>query len=70
MSLGEFIKDERLNRGLTQVDLAKEIGVSFVTINKIENTSMCGIRTLAALSNYFGISLTELRSMMKSNENN
>lgn len=70
LNLGEFIKEERLNRGLTQIDLAKQVGVSFVTINKIENTSTCGIRTLSALSDYFGVSLTELRSMVKQHENN
>lgn len=69
MNLGEFIKEERLNRGLTQTALANEVGVSFVTINKIEKTHHCGIRTLAALSEFFGISLTELRNMVKKNEN-
>lgn len=37
MALGERIRDEREKRGWSQADLARRVGVSQVTINKIEN---------------------------------
>ena len=37
MSTNSKMKDARLSKGLSQVELAKEIGVSRQTINMIEN---------------------------------
>jgi transcriptional regulator with XRE-family HTH domain len=69
LKLGEFIKEERLNRGLTQTELANQLGVSYVTVNKLENRNHCGVKTLLALSLFLGVSLTELRSYMNNHEN-
>ena len=37
MSIGKLIRELRKERGLTQVELAEYSGVTFSTINKIEN---------------------------------
>lgn len=64
MRLGEYVKNERLNRGLTQYELAEKCNLSFVTINFIENNKKPGIKSLNTLSEFFGISVEELRKMM------
>lgn len=69
MNLGEFVKDERLNRGMTQSEFAHEVGVSYVTINTIENKSDCGINVLKKLSAYLDVSIPELRQMQKYENN-
>lgn len=37
MSIGKLIRELRKERGLTQVQLAEYSGVTFATINKLEN---------------------------------
>lgn len=69
LKLGEFVKDERLNRGLTQQDLAQALAVSIVTINAIENKHTCGIKLLKRLSEFFEVSIPELREMVVNEDN-
>lgn len=61
MELGNKIKALRLRAGLTQEMLAEELGVSFQTISKWEN-SVCApdISMLPKLSIYFGVTIDEL----------
>jgi len=61
MELGIKIKTLRLRAGLTQEMLAEELGVSFQTISKWEN-SVCApdISMLPKLSVYFGVTIDEL----------
>lgn len=61
MELGTKIKTLRLRAGLTQEMLAEELGVSFQTISKWEN-SVCApdITMLPKLSVYFGVTIDEL----------
>jgi len=61
MELGNKIKNLRLRAGLTQEMLAEELGVSFQTISKWEN-SVCApdISMLPKLSVYFGVTIDEL----------
>lgn len=61
MELGNKIKSLRLRAGLTQEMLAEELGVSFQTISKWEN-SVCApdISMLPKLSVYFGVTIDEL----------
>ena len=61
MELGNKIKSLRLRAGLTQEMLAEELGVSFQTISKWEN-SVCApdINMLPKLSVYFGVTIDEL----------
>lgn len=61
MELGNKIRTLRLRAGLTQEMLAEELGVSFQTISKWEN-SVCApdISMLPKLSVYFGVTIDEL----------
>ena len=61
MELGNKIKTLRLRAGLTQEMLAEELGVSFQTISKWEN-SVCApdVAMLPKLSVYFGVTIDEL----------
>lgn len=61
MELGNKIKTLRLRAGLTQEKLAEEMGVSFQTISKWEN-SVCApdVSMLPKLSVYFGVTIDEL----------
>ena len=61
MELGNKIKTLRLKAGLTQEMLAEELGVSFQTISKWEN-SICApdINMLPKLSVFFGVTIDEL----------
>lgn len=61
MELGNKIKTLRLKAGMTQEMLAEELGVSFQTISKWEN-SVCApdISMLPKLSVYFGVTIDEL----------
>ena len=61
MELGNKIRALRLKSGLTQEMLAEELGVSFQTISKWEN-SVCApdISMLPKLSVYFGVTIDEL----------
>lgn len=68
MKLGEFVKQQRLNKGLTQEQLAEICELSFVTINSIENNKKPGIRTINMLSKIFDTSVADLRNML--NEDN
>lgn len=61
MELGNKIRMLRLRAGLTQEVLAEEMGVSFQTISKWEN-SVCApdISMLPKLSVYFGVTIDEM----------
>lgn len=55
------IKELRLERGLTKVQLAKELGVNKRTILRWEQDMMCmSLRHAVRLANFFEISLDEL----------
>lgn len=64
MKLGEFIKEKRLDLGLSQAEFGKKIGVSYVTINNIENQNKCGLITMRKLSKELEVSTKDLRAMM------
>lgn len=61
MNIGENIKKHRKNRGLTQVQLAKEIKKSESTIQKYESNSVIpDFSTLADISNILRVDINEL----------
>lgn len=69
MKLGEFVKEKRLDLGLSQAEFGTHVGVSYVTINNIENKNKCGLITMRKLSKSLEITTKELRAMMN-DENN
>lgn len=61
-----WLEEERLNRGLTQRDLAKALGVSFITIHNLESgKTLPRINTLNIISKFFEISIKEIREMIE-----
>ncbi len=59
--LGNKIRTLRKQRGITQVQLAEAIGISFQAISKWENGIALPDITLApALASYFGVTMDEL----------
>lgn len=61
LSLGANIKRFRLERGLTQEEVANHLGISFQSISKWERgESYPDIELLPVLSNYFGVNVDEL----------
>jgi transcriptional regulator with XRE-family HTH domain len=57
--IGQEIKKERKRRKLTQGKVAKELGMSRVTISQIESGTVreVGVRKLAKLLEYLGLEL-------------
>lgn len=64
--LGIYVKEKRLNLALTQYEFADKIGISNVTLSKIENGGRIGSLVLKLLSKYFSVSTKLLREMMVS----
>lgn len=64
--IGENIKRIRLERNLTQEEVAAHLGISFQSVSKWERgDGYPDITMLPALSNYFGISIDELLGTAK-----
>ena len=65
--LGENIKRKRLERSLTQDELASLLGVSFQSVSKWERgEGYPDIELLPAIAEYFNVSIDELLGMTKS----
>ena len=61
LSVGENIKRKRLEKNLTQEEVATHLGVSFQSVSKWERgDSYPDIELLPSIAHYFGISLDEL----------
>lgn len=61
MNIGKKIKELRKQRGITQEQLAENIGISFQAVSKWENNiSLPDITLAPLLAGYFGISMDEL----------
>lgn len=65
MTLGEYLKEKRLDKGHSQVKASKEMGVSQYCITKIETgQTMPHITTLLKISKYTKTPVSELRKML------
>jgi len=55
--IGEKIKKERKQRGITQVKLARDLGISRTTIIQIESGTIqeIGVRKLIRILDYLGL---------------
>ena len=62
--LGEFMLNKRKNLALTQFEYAEKIGITAVTLSKIENGEEIGSNVLKKLSDFTNISPKVLREMM------
>ncbi|MDU4891015.1 MAG: helix-turn-helix transcriptional regulator [Clostridium sp.] len=69
--LGDKIKDLRKSMNLTQVQLAKEIGIAQSTLGMIEkNRTSAGRKTLIKLADFFGVTVDYLLSENDDNKKN
>lgn len=57
MSLGRQIKAARVNRGLSQLQLAEAIGVNVMTISRIERGGTPSINTCQKIANALGVTI-------------
>ena len=62
--LGEFMLNKRKNLALTQIEYAEKIGITAVTLSKIENGEEIGSNVLRKLATFTNISPKVLREMM------
>jgi transcriptional regulator with XRE-family HTH domain len=66
MSIGEYIREKRLDVGLMQKELAAKCNVTPQTINFIENSkTKPSIVTLRKIAEVLGVNYFELRQVMK-----
>lgn len=62
--IGENVRRLRQGNDLTQTQLAERIGVTFVSINRIENAKMCpSAEVLFALADCLGVTADALRQV-------
>lgn len=65
---GKWLKEQRLNLGLTQKELANLLGLTKQTIINFESSNNTpGLSALKRLSDFFGVSIYELRKLMEEN---
>ncbi len=63
---GKWLKEQRLNAGLTQQELATLIGISRFAVVEFETGKRtAGLPALKKISEFFNISIYELRKMME-----
>ena len=62
--LGEWLKEKRLNKAMSQVEYAEKIGISNVTLSKVESGENVGSNVLRKLSVETGVATKMLREMM------
>jgi len=66
MSVGQFIKEKRLDVGMLQKELAQACDVSVQTINTIERgKSTPSITTLRRIAQVIGVDYFQLRILLK-----
>ena len=62
MKIGKIIKRLRLDKGLTQENLAHKAGITFVSLNRIENGfSEPQESTLRCIADVLGVEVNELK---------
>jgi len=62
--LGKFVKGRRKDLTLTQVKMAEGIGITNITLLKIEKGEHIGSNTIRLLSAYFNLSTRDVRNLM------
>ena len=61
MNIGNNIAVLRKKKGITQEELANELGVSAQAVSKWENNSSCpDVSLLTKIADYFGVSVDDL----------
>ena len=63
--LGDYVKERRLEMSMSQKDFGDWVGVSYVTINAVENHHTCGLKTLRLIADKLEVLPQDLRAMME-----
>ena len=63
--LAIFLRERRKDEALTQVEMAKKIGITSITLSNIENGKPIGSNVLKKLSKYLNISTRDIRALSK-----
>ena len=63
--LGRFLKERRTDLALTQVEMAENIGITNITLHKIEKGIHVGSATIRKLALFLNISTRDVRAMME-----
>lgn len=65
-SFGNWLRDKRLDHGLTMTEFADKVGVSYVTLSNVELGKVTpGINFLTKLSEYLEMEYIDLRKILK-----
>jgi transcriptional regulator with XRE-family HTH domain len=67
--LARYVKNKRLDAGLSQRQYARIIGVTSMTLSNIENGRHVGTSTIRKLSEHFILQTKTLRGMMINEDN-
>lgn len=69
MQLGRFIREYRLERGMTQLELARKLKITNVSLNYLENGKRkAGPKIIKSIAKYFDIDVREV--VLMNNEDN
>lgn len=63
--LARVVKENRLNAGLTQREYAERVGISTVTLSKIENGTRVGASVIRTLAGQLRLSVRTVRDYME-----
>lgn len=65
MTLGNFLREKRLEKNVSQITMSQLIGVSFATYNKLEqNKIRPSYLVIGKIANYFKLDVNEIRRML------
>jgi transcriptional regulator with XRE-family HTH domain len=65
MSLADLVRQSRLDKAMTQKELAYALRLSLVTISNLENGRKAGPKVLKAISRFTNMETRVLRKMME-----
>lgn len=66
---GKWLREQRLDRGMTLLQFSEECGLSYVTLSNIENGKVnAGIRVLKKLAVALDKDYIELRNVVKNED--
>ncbi len=68
--LARVVRENRLNIGLTQREYAERVGISTVTLSKIENGTRIGASVMRAVAGQLRLSVRTVREYMMTYEDN
>ena len=68
MKLSECVKEERLNKGLTQKELAKKLKITRESVIRIESGKKIGNATIKKLAKFLKKEIYEVVEMIKEEE--